>query len=434
MDKVSGLSSLGNKSDFKAQFFWSELLKKLGLQENKLFDLSPQYLKEELQTRNLANYSLRLRTRIEVLLLILDLYTEETNPQENNIKGNSLLATELLFQGAQLAREKGNISLAKKINFFLQKEGLKKEWEKCIKQFAQLLREEISNRAEQKILINQLDQKGFKGLHQYLKTAELPRLNRVSATRFLALQFLLEYILENEAPDGKIITAKHQRNLELDLPEIYNKMLLTVNRERLNLLLPAVEELSLWSGQELGQVAREESSRLANDQRFSTGLIAFILGRLNKLVFMEENPTTFNQPDLSQQEKMAVAILLRDKYPAIYRYYRQLGLPALPLEEEEIGPKFGPCFVAGAVFTKKEEEKYIAILKFWRGNCLKGHWPGRLFIIFYYRSGPFLAGVLAEFPFLKEPVRRFLRIIIQGLLLKFSNNYKTVKEDENVSF
>ncbi len=433
MDKVSGLSGLGNKSDFKAQFFWSELLKKLGLQEKKLFDLSPRYLREELQKRNLANYSPRLRTRIEVLLLILDLYTEETNPQKNNIKGNSLLATELLFQGAQLAREKGNISLAKKINFFLHGEDLKKEWEKCIRQFAHLLRKEISNRAEQKILINQLDQKGFKGLHQYLKTSELPRLNRVSATRFLALQYLLEYILENEAPDGKIITAKHQRNLELDLPEIYNKMLLTVNRERLNLLLPIVEELSLWSGQELGQVAREESSRLANDQRFSTGLIAFILGRLNKLLFMEENPTTFNQHDLSQQEKMAVAILLRDNYPAIYRYYRQLGLPALPLEEE-IGPQFGPCFVAGAVFTKKEEEKYIAILKFWRDNYLKGHWPGRLFIILYYRSGPFLAKVLAEFPFLKEPVRRFLRIITQGLLFKFSNNYKTVKEDENVSF
>ncbi len=433
MDKVNGLSSFGNKRDLKAKFFWPELLKKLGLQEKKLFELSPKHLREELQARNLANYSPRLRTRIEVLLLILNLHMEGSNLQEINIRDNRLLAVELLFQAGQIARDKGEISLEGKINSFLQQKSLGKEWEKFFRQFSQLLRREINNRAELKILNNQVDQKGLRGLHQYLKTAELARLNRASATRFLALKYLLDYILENEAPDGKIITAKHRRNLELDLPEIYNKMLLTVSRERLNLLLPAVEKLSLWSGQELGQVAREESSKLANDQRFSPGVIDFILGRLKKLVFMEENPGSIKHPEISQQEKMAVAIQLRNNYPATYRYYRQLGLPFLPPEEEEIGPKFGPCFVAGVVLTKAEEEKYIAILKFWRSHYLNRHLTGRLVILLYYRTGPFLAKVLSEFPFLRGPVRRCLIIVAQGFLLRFLKNKRTVEEDENVS-
>jgi|GEM_PF-1947835 len=434
MGRIDGLDYPEGKIKKTSASFLSELLKKFGLQEKRLYQMGTVELKQELEARNLSSYSSRLRTRIEVLILILGLEQRNEGSYWDKPPANRLLASELLIQAITLARNKGKSLLGREIGDYLEKTGLKGEREQIFKAFSRLLQENVKNRSELRILLNQLDNSGFLGLQRFLRTGDYSRLNRVSATRFLALEVFLNYLLEGDLPRGRISQPLQGRKIELDLPEVFNQMLLTVNRYRLHPLARAFEDLSLWAGQELAQAAREETFRLTNDQRFSPGAVEFIIGRLNKLVFGEKGLPNPIDNGFDQQEKMQVAILLRNNYPAIYRYHRQLGLPFLALDEEESFPRFGPCFIAGAVLTKPEDGIYIEILRFWRSRYLGKSDFGLFVIKFYNKIGPVLAMPFSRFFFVKKILRGTLIKVADFLLLwMIKKNYQVEEDDVDVS-
>lgn len=423
MERVNGIPGAepGNKN--RANPFWTDLLKKMGLQEKNLYKMSASQLFQELQGRNLSSYSNRLKTRIEVLLLVLSLDQGTRASHAPSPGQNRLLSAELLLEAAQLARYKGKGILEKGIRAFLEKEGLKRERDLLQSQFSRLLRETIDNRAELRVLANNLEHKGFLGLQKYLNSADIGLLNRVSAARFLALRNLLNYLLEGQIPAGQISKSDRDSRVPLELPDVYNQMLMAVNRQSLNLILPAVEELSFWSGKELAQAARGEAQSLRNDSELPREIIDFILGRLNRLVFMEKLTGDLTQNSIKPQEAMSTAIYLRRYYPAIFKYYRQLGLPDLPLEEEESLPRLGPCFVAGEVLASPGDRLYIETLKFWRRHYLSKKPAGRVLIYIYYRVGPAIKAIFQKFPEAGKPVRWLLIFIASCLLSKMQKNY-----------
>ncbi len=78
------------------------------------------------------------------------------------------------------------------------------------------------------------------------------------------------------------------------------------------------------------------------------------------------------------------------------------------LEENE-------CFIAGAVFG--EDALEVGVLRGFRDEILLQSGPGRAFVSFYYRRGPFIAGVISENRFLARLAGLYLTALLGVLSL-----------------
>ncbi|WP_181884499.1 J domain-containing protein [Neobacillus piezotolerans] len=79
------------------------------------------------------------------------------------------------------------------------------------------------------------------------------------------------------------------------------------------------------------------------------------------------------------------------------------------------------CFVATAAFGSPLAME-LDSLRFWRDVYLKKTLAGRLFVRFYYKVGPFAAGLVKRSPLMKVLVRKIVWRILEKLEAKYSIN------------
>lgn len=426
MEKIDGIFKPQGEQIRASTSFWPELLQKLGLQERELYQMDPRQLLQDLKSRNLARYSNPLQVRFAVIISVLEMELEGKADIKLRVPGNSLLAAELLSRAEQVARDQGKNQLAAAIASATEGIQLKQIEKKYTQQLNRLLGEITTNKSELRLITDLLQKRGFLGLYRYLQGADLGRLNDTSAVRFLALRNLLGLVLEGDMEKFSSLSSPRERKLQLDLPEIYNQMLLTTSRQRLPDLLPYLEELAVISRKDLAGAAREELVSFNREQRLPPGIVDFIVGRFHRLVFLQETGDYGQNPPPSKEELVAAAGILRNYYPAMYRYHRQLGLPEAPQEDKPVLPKFGPCFVAGAVLNLPEDEDSLIFLRFWRDCSLVRTPIGRRIISFYNRIGPGLAYLLSRLPYLRPPLRWLILLIARRIFsrMKKKKNQK----------
>ncbi len=115
----------------------------------------------------------------------------------------------------------------------------------------------------------------------------------------------------------------------------------------------------------------------------------------NKLgLFLRYTPVF---PDITRK---AEAFVKTAKNPAVVRTFLKAA-----------NESKGRCFIATAAFSSYAAPE-VVMLQEWRDRVLLQSKAGRAFVQFYYAFSPPVARVIDSMPFLKAPVRAFLRLLI----------------------